>query len=140
MHLKFRWINRKMFDTDFVFNSIFCGFILSVCWVCRTKAKSYLFHVVSANLLICMFTIPTEIGWRWTIEWRGGNIGCKLLQFFRVLGLYALSHNLTAVAVDKVVQVRQLDDGRLQFPQQHTLYIRHFVDVQCGLQLSSSTS
>jgi gonadotropin-releasing hormone receptor len=75
------------------------------------KARVYLLHVVVANLFICVFAIPVEIGWRWTIEWRGGNVGCKMLQFARVFGLYALAHILMAVAVDKVIEVRQLMKG-----------------------------
>ncbi|OQV23712.1 putative Gonadotropin-releasing hormone receptor [Hypsibius exemplaris] len=77
----------------------------------RTKVRIHLFHVLLANLIICLFAIPMDIGWRYTVEWRGGNIGCKILQFAKVLGLYGLSHNLTAIAVDKVVEVRMLMMG-----------------------------
>ncbi|XP_055342376.1 adipokinetic hormone/corazonin-related peptide receptor variant I-like isoform X2 [Paramacrobiotus metropolitanus] len=75
------------------------------------RARLRLLHVALANLLICTISVPMELGWRATIEWRAGNLGCKLLQFGRVLGLYALANCLTAIALDKLLHVRLLLRG-----------------------------
>lgn len=46
-----------------------------------------------------------QIGWRLTVEWKAGNIACKVFLFLRAFCLYLSSNVLVCVALDRCFAV-----------------------------------
>ena len=58
-------------------------------------------HLTISDLIVTFVMMPMEIGWHVTVSWRAGDIGCRILMFFRVFGFYLSSFVLIAVCVDR---------------------------------------
>ena len=67
----------------------------------KKRINRLVIHLSVADLMVTFFTIPFELGWRFTITWKGGIIGCKVLQILRVFGLYLSSMVLIAISIDR---------------------------------------
>jgi gonadotropin-releasing hormone receptor len=67
----------------------------------QTRINYLITHLAAADLLVTLFNLPLEIGWRSTIAWRGGAFGCKFLQYLRVFTLYLSSNVLIVVSMDR---------------------------------------
>ena len=67
----------------------------------KKRINRLVIHLSVADLMVTFFTIPFELGWRFTITWKGGVVGCKLLQILRMFGLYLSSMVLIAISIDR---------------------------------------
>lgn len=67
----------------------------------KKRINRLVIHLSIADLMVTFFTIPFELGWRFTVTWQGGVVGCKLLQILRVFGLYLSSMVLVAISIDR---------------------------------------
>lgn len=67
----------------------------------KSRISLLILHLSIADLIVCCTLIPTEVFWRLTIQWRGGNILCKVMQFLRAFGLYLSSMVLICVSFDR---------------------------------------
>jgi hypothetical protein len=67
----------------------------------QTRINYLITHLAVADLLVTLFNLPLEIGWRTTIAWRGGAFACKFLQFLRVFTLYLSSNVLIVISMDR---------------------------------------
>ncbi|CAL8100502.1 unnamed protein product [Orchesella dallaii] len=67
----------------------------------KTRISLLILHLSIADLIVCCTLIPIEVFWRLTIQWRGGNELCKLMQFVRAFGLYLSSMVLICVSFDR---------------------------------------
>ncbi|OXA61383.1 Gonadotropin-releasing hormone II receptor [Folsomia candida] len=53
-----------------------------------------------------MFLMPLEVAWNATVTWRGGDLLCRVMAFFRIFGLFLSSFVLVCLAVDRYMAVR----------------------------------
>lgn len=67
----------------------------------KSRISLLILHLSIADLFVSCTLIPTEIFWRLTIQWRGGNALCKVMQFLRAFGLYLSSMVLICVSFDR---------------------------------------
>lgn len=67
----------------------------------RKRMNRLVIHLSIADLMVTFITIPFELGWRFTVTWKAGNIGCKVFQFLRVFGLYLSSMVLVCISIDR---------------------------------------
>eukprot|EP00095_Tigriopus_kingsejongensis_P001410 snap_masked-scaffold229_size244821-processed-gene-1.3 protein:Tk01410 transcript:snap_masked-scaffold229_size244821-processed-gene-1.3-mRNA-1 annotation:"neuropeptide receptor a21" len=84
--------------------SIF-GNVLTVVAIYRDKHRTSLctliLHLSIADCLVGFFCLGGEAIWTYTVSWNYGNILCKLLKFFQMLGLYASTFMVVVVGVDR---------------------------------------
>lgn len=45
--------------------------------------NQFMAHLTFADLLVILVTVPIEIGWRLTVSWEAGVVGCKVMQMVR---------------------------------------------------------
>ena len=74
--------------------------------LCRNKGTKarvnlYILHLATADLIVTFIMMPMEIGWNATVDWRGGDVLCRILMFFRVFGLYLSSFVLVVISLDR---------------------------------------
>jgi gonadotropin-releasing hormone receptor len=89
----------------FILSSVFNLTIIIFLYKYKLKDLSrihwFMFHLIIADLMITFITIPLEIGWKLTVYWRAGDIGCKLFQFLRPLGIYLASFIIISLCIDR---------------------------------------
>lgn len=71
----------------------------------RSRFNVLLTHLAIADLLVTFILIPSEIGWRITQSWRGGELSCKVVQAARVFGSYLSSAVLICIGLDRYFAV-----------------------------------
>lgn len=71
----------------------------------QTRVQLLLIHLSLADILVCMTVIPTEVFWRLTIQWKGGNVICKVAQFSRAFALFLSSFVLICISVDPYLAI-----------------------------------
>lgn len=71
----------------------------------RSRHHLLLLNLAIADSIVLFISVPAEIGWRVTSDWRAGNVGCKVFQFVRVFGLYASSMILICISLDRYYAV-----------------------------------
>ena len=67
----------------------------------KTRVHVFIMHLSIADLIVTFIMMPLEIGWNVTSDWRAGDIGCRILMFFRVFGLYLSSFVLVVISLDR---------------------------------------
>ncbi|KAI1289263.1 Gonadotropin-releasing hormone II receptor [Halotydeus destructor] len=67
----------------------------------KKRINKLVIHLSIADLMVTFFTIPFEVWWRFTVTWKGGILGCKVLQVLRMFGLYLSSMVLVAISIDR---------------------------------------
>lgn len=67
----------------------------------KSRTPLLIMHLCMADLIVTFFLMPTEIFWRLTIAWKGGDVLCKLTQFIRAFGLYLSSNVVICISVDR---------------------------------------
>lgn len=65
------------------------------------RVNLLIMNLTCADLMVCFITVPIEIGWRVTVSWDAGPVGCKLLMFLRVFGFYLSSFILICISLDR---------------------------------------
>ena len=58
-------------------------------------------NLTIADSIVCFIVLPLEAAWRFTIQWRAGNVACKVLMALRALGYYLSSAILVAICIDR---------------------------------------
>ena len=68
---------------------------------------------MSCNLLTAIGTLLPEFFWTFTFpKFYGGNVGCKLMKYFFMVGPYLSSYTLVMTAVDRY-QVLKMSGFRI---------------------------
>ncbi|CAB3244711.1 unnamed protein product [Arctia plantaginis] len=71
-----------------------------------TAIYSLIFQLSIADLLVTVFCLAGEAAWSLTVEWYGGNIGCKLFKFLQMFALYLSTFVLVLIGVDRWLAVK----------------------------------
>ena len=67
----------------------------------KIRVNMFIMHLSIADLIVTFIMMPMEIGWNSTVDWRAGDLGCRVLSFFRVFGLYLSSFVLVVISLDR---------------------------------------
>jgi hypothetical protein len=71
----------------------------------RSRIKLLYWNLASADLVVCCVVIPIEVVWRLTVQWYGGDLLCKVAQFFRAFGLYLSSMVVICISLDRFLSI-----------------------------------
>lgn len=67
---------------------------------------SLLFHLSIADLLVTAFCIIGDAAWAYTVQWRGGDMLCKLVKLFQMFSLYLSTYVMVLIGVDRWFAVK----------------------------------
>lgn len=73
----------------------------------KARVNLYIMHLAIADLIVTFIMMPLEIGWHVTVNWRAGDVACRILMFFRVFGLYLSSFVLVVISLDRCFAILQ---------------------------------
>ncbi|VEN42297.1 unnamed protein product [Callosobruchus maculatus] len=71
----------------------------------RSNINTMLMHLAIADLMVTFLMMPLEIAWASTVQWKAGDIMCRIMMFFRTFGLYLSSFVLVCISVDRFYAV-----------------------------------
>jgi gonadotropin-releasing hormone receptor len=71
----------------------------------RSRIKFLIWNLATADLIVCCVVIPIEVVWRLTVQWYGGDLLCKVAQFFRAFGLYLSSMVIICISLDRFLVI-----------------------------------
>lgn len=96
-------IEKIIYASLFVIGSFGNMFVLYNLFQPRFKSKmNYLIrHLAVADLMVIFLTVGVELIWRITIKWETGELGCKIVQFWRIFPLYLTSLMMICISLDR---------------------------------------
>lgn len=71
----------------------------------RTNVHYLVFHLTIADFIVSGITMPLEAIWRFSLQWYGDNLSCKMLMVVRALGYYLSSAILVNISIDRCLAV-----------------------------------
>nr|QHC34064.1 gonadotropin releasing hormone receptor 1/adipokinetic hormone receptor 1 [Platynereis dumerilii] len=74
----------------------------------RSRVNLFIMHLAIADLMVTFIMLPNEIGWHITVNWTAGDVGCRILMFFRTFGFYLSSFILVAISLDRYYSISTL--------------------------------
>lgn len=84
----------------------------------KCRVHTFLVNLAVGDVMVCVFTMTTEIAFVAFGEWRFGNVGCKLSVYAQIVTLASTTFLLTAMSVD-----------RYQVPEAVYIYISAFIVI-----------
>ncbi|XP_053933188.1 gonadotropin-releasing hormone II receptor [Cuculus canorus] len=71
----------------------------------RKRRKSHvqplILSLALADLLVTVAVMPLDAVWNVTVQWYGGDISCKLLNFLKLFAMYAAALVLVVISLDR---------------------------------------
>ena len=71
----------------------------------KSRVNLMILHLSLADMIITFIFLPMEITWQVTIQWKFGNLGCKVYKFFSAFGFYMSSMVLVCISLDRYFAV-----------------------------------
>ncbi|XP_061451823.1 gonadotropin-releasing hormone II receptor-like [Rhineura floridana] len=67
----------------------------------RSHARLLLLHLAAADLLVAVLVMPVDAAWNITLQWRAGDVACRLLMFLKLLAMYASAFVTAIISLDR---------------------------------------
>ncbi|XP_027544168.1 gonadotropin-releasing hormone II receptor-like [Neopelma chrysocephalum] len=71
----------------------------------RKRRKSHvqplILSLALADLLVTVTVMPLDAAWNVTVQWYGGDISCKVLNFLKLFAMYAAALVLVVISLDR---------------------------------------
>ncbi|XP_063268415.1 gonadotropin-releasing hormone II receptor-like isoform X1 [Prinia subflava] len=67
----------------------------------RPHIRLLLRHLAAADLLVTVVVMPLDAVWNITLQWRAGDLLCRLLMYLRLLAMYASAFVTVVISLDR---------------------------------------
>uniref|UniRef100_H0ZVK4 Type II GnRH receptor n=1 Tax=Taeniopygia guttata TaxID=59729 RepID=H0ZVK4_TAEGU len=67
----------------------------------RPHIRLLLRHLAAADLLVTVLVMPLDAVWNITLQWRAGDLACRLLMYLRLLAMYASAFVTVVISLDR---------------------------------------
>lgn len=67
----------------------------------KSHVRPLILSLAVADLLVTVAVMPLDAAWNVTVQWYGGNISCKLLNFLKLFAMYAAALVLVVISLDR---------------------------------------
>ncbi|XP_069723147.1 gonadotropin-releasing hormone II receptor-like [Phaenicophaeus curvirostris] len=67
----------------------------------RPHIHLLLLHLAAADLLVTLAVMPLDAVWNITLQWRAGDLACRLLMYLRLLAMYASAFVTVVISLDR---------------------------------------
>ncbi|NXK76708.1 GNRR2 protein, partial [Amazona guildingii] len=67
----------------------------------RSHIRLLLQHLAAADLLLTVAVMPLDAVWNITLQWRAGDLACRLLMYLRLLAMYASAFVTVVISLDR---------------------------------------
>ncbi|XP_074012434.1 gonadotropin-releasing hormone II receptor-like [Numenius arquata] len=67
----------------------------------KSHVRPLILSLALADLLVTVAVMPLDAVWNVTVQWYGGDISCKLLNFLKLFAMYAAALVLVVISLDR---------------------------------------
>ncbi|KAM9270625.1 LOW QUALITY PROTEIN: gonadotropin-releasing hormone II receptor-like [Cariama cristata] len=67
----------------------------------KSHVRPLILSLALADLLVTVVVMPLDVAWNVTVQWYGGDISCKLLNFLKLFAMYAAALVLVVISLDR---------------------------------------
>ncbi|XP_057287029.1 gonadotropin-releasing hormone II receptor-like isoform X2 [Pezoporus wallicus] len=67
----------------------------------KSHVRPLLLSLALADLLVTVTVMPLDAVWNVTVQWYGGDLSCKLLNFLKLFAMYAAALVLVVISLDR---------------------------------------
>ncbi|ESO97197.1 hypothetical protein LOTGIDRAFT_226790 [Lottia gigantea] len=67
----------------------------------RSRMNFFILNLACADLSAGLINVLTDIIWKSTVDWHGGNVGCKLVRYGQGVVTYGATYALVALSIDR---------------------------------------
>ncbi|XP_065544770.1 gonadotropin-releasing hormone II receptor-like [Lathamus discolor] len=67
----------------------------------KSHVRPLLLSLALADLLVTVAVMPLDAVWNVTVQWYGGDLSCKLLNFLKLFAMYAAALVLVVISLDR---------------------------------------
>ncbi|KAK2539373.1 gonadotropin-releasing hormone II receptor [Columba livia] len=67
----------------------------------ESHVRPLILSLALADLLVTVAVMPLDAAWNVTVQWYGGDISCKLLNFLKLFAMYASALVLVVISLDR---------------------------------------
>ncbi|NXU81832.1 GNRR2 protein, partial [Oreotrochilus melanogaster] len=107
----------------FTLFAISAGCNLAVLRAAGTRRGSGV-HLAAADLLVTVAVMPLDAIWNITLQWRAGDLACRLLMYLRLVAMYASAFVTVVISLDRQAAVlRPLAIARARRRNRILLYL-----------------
>ncbi|NXS64302.1 GNRR2 protein, partial [Brachypteracias leptosomus] len=71
----------------------------------KSQVRPLLLSLASADLLVTVAVMPLDAAWNVTVQWYGGDLSCRLLNFLKLFAMYAAALVLVVISLDRQAAV-----------------------------------
>ncbi|XP_072037449.1 gonadotropin-releasing hormone II receptor-like [Amphiura filiformis] len=71
----------------------------------KSRVNMLILHLITADLLITLVNIPTDIAWHLTVVWIAGNAMCKIIMFLNQVFMSASGFLLIVISLDRYAAI-----------------------------------
>ncbi|NXG66042.1 GNRR2 protein, partial [Hemiprocne comata] len=71
----------------------------------RSHIRLLLLHLAAADLLVTVAVMPLDAVWNITLQWRAGDLACRLLMYLRLVAMYASAFVTVVISLDRQAAV-----------------------------------
>ncbi|CAM9409495.1 unnamed protein product [Bubo scandiacus] len=90
----------------------------------RSHIRLLLRHLAAADLLVTVAVMPLDAVWNITLQWRAGDLACRLLMYLRLLAMYASAFVTVVISLDRQAAIlRPLAIARARRRNRIMLYV-----------------
>ncbi|XP_073970658.1 cardioacceleratory peptide receptor-like [Rhodnius prolixus] len=68
----------------------------------KSRMNFFIMHLAFADLSVGLISVLTDIIWRITVEWKAGNVVCKVVRFMQAVVTYSSTYVLVALSLDRL--------------------------------------
>ncbi|XP_021346282.1 cardioacceleratory peptide receptor-like [Mizuhopecten yessoensis] len=89
----------------------------------KTRMNFFIMHLAISDLSVGIFLVSIDIAEKIFIEWLAGNALCKILNFLKILVLYASTYVLVSLSIDRFDAIaRPMNFSRRAFRARMLIY------------------
>uniref|UniRef100_A0A8C8R7H6 Type II GnRH receptor n=1 Tax=Pelusios castaneus TaxID=367368 RepID=A0A8C8R7H6_9SAUR len=70
-----------------------------------SHVRILLLHLAGADLLVAFVVMPLDAFWNITVQWRAGDLACRLLMYLKLLAMYASAFVTVVISLDRQAAV-----------------------------------
>ncbi|XP_051484838.1 gonadotropin-releasing hormone II receptor-like [Apus apus] len=71
----------------------------------KSHVRPLILSLALADLLVTLVVMPLDAAWNVTVQWYGGDISCKVLNFLKLFAMYAAALVLVVISLDRQAAV-----------------------------------
>ncbi|XP_061567528.1 putative gonadotropin-releasing hormone II receptor [Cololabis saira] len=67
----------------------------------KSRVRVLIINLTAADLLVTFIVMPVDAVWNMTVQWRAGDLACRLLMFLKLQAMYSCAFMTVVISLDR---------------------------------------